>query len=44
MTLHMDLGARSYDIHLRRGALREAGRLFDLDRTALVVKIGRAHV
>ena len=37
MTLHMDLGERSYDIHLQPGALRQAGELFDLDRTALVV-------
>ena len=37
MILHMELGERSYDIHLQRGALAQAEALFDLDRTALVV-------
>lgn len=37
MTLHMDLGERSYDIYLQRNAMKKAGQLFDLDRTALVV-------
>ena len=37
MELHVDLGRSSYSITIRRGALREAGSLFPLDRTALVV-------
>ena len=37
MKLTMDLGARSYDIILERGALHKAGTLFDLDRKCLIV-------
>lgn len=37
MKLTMDLGARSYDITVERGALKKAGALFDLDRKCLIV-------
>ena len=37
MTLTMELGARSYDIILQRGALSEAGRLLELNRKCLIV-------
>lgn len=37
MILHTDLGARSYDIVIRRGALSEAGNEFDLNRRVMVV-------
>ena len=36
-TLHMDLGADSYDIVIERGALNRASELLDLDRNVLVV-------
>ena len=36
-TLHMDLGAFSYDIIIERGALHRAGELLDLDRRVLVL-------
>ena len=38
MKLTMDLGARSYDITVERGALQKAGQLMDLDRRCLIVK------
>lgn len=37
MKLTMDLGARSYEIILERGALKHAGALFNLDRKCLIV-------
>ena len=37
MKLTMDLGARSYDITVERGALKKVGALFDLDRKCLIV-------
>lgn len=37
MTLTMELGARSYDITLERGALHRAGVIFDLNRKCLIV-------
>lgn len=37
MKLTMELGARSYDITVERGALSKAGALFDLDRKCLIV-------
>lgn len=37
MKLTMDLGARSYDITVERGALQKAGQLMDLDRRCLIV-------
>ena len=36
-TLHVSLGAASYDVVLRCGCLAEAGRLLDLDRRVLIV-------
>lgn len=36
-TLSVNLGARSYDIILERGALHRAKELFDLDRKCLIV-------
>ena len=35
--LTVNLGARSYDITIERGALKKAGKLFNLDRKCLVV-------
>lgn len=35
--LHMDLGAFSYDIVVKRGALQKAGELLNLDRKVLVL-------
>lgn len=37
MTLTMNLGARSYDITLERGAIQKAGQLLNLDRKCLIV-------
>lgn len=37
MKLTMDLGARSYDITVERGALNRVGSLLDLDRKCLIV-------
>ena len=37
MTLTMDLGARSYDIIVERGVLKEAGSLLNLNRKCLIV-------
>ncbi len=37
MILSMDLGPNSYDIIIRRGALAEADRYFDLNRKVLIV-------
>ncbi len=37
MTIHVELGASSYDIELSRGALARAGELLKLDRKVLVV-------
>ncbi len=37
MTLTVQLGANSYPIEVRRGALNDAGKLFNLDRKVLVV-------
>ena len=36
-TLHVSLGAASYDVVLRRGCLAEAGTLLNLDRRVLLV-------
>ncbi|MBR5538039.1 MAG: 3-dehydroquinate synthase [Clostridia bacterium] len=35
--LRMELGSRSYDIVIRRGCLKEAGSLLDLDRKVCIV-------
>ena len=35
--LTVNLGARSYDITIERGALKKAGKLFNLDRKCLIV-------
>ena len=35
--IHLDLGARGYDINIGRGALSQAGELFNLDRRVLIV-------
>ena len=37
MTIHVELGASSYDIELCRGALKRAGELINLNRKVLVV-------
>ena len=37
MTLHMNLGERSYDIFIERGCLHRAGELLNLNRRVLVV-------
>ena len=37
MKLTMDLGARSYDITVERGALDKVSSLLDLDRKCLIV-------
>ena len=37
MDLHMNLGERSYDIIIRPGCLKDAGRLLKLDRKVLIV-------
>lgn len=39
-TIHLDLGARGYDINIGQGALKLAGKLFDLDRRVLIVTDG----
>ena len=37
MVLHLDLAERGYDIHLKRGNLHHAGKIFNLDRKVLIV-------
>lgn len=36
-TLHMNLGARGYDIHIGRGLLSQAGEIWNLDRRVFIV-------
>ncbi len=36
-TLHMELGERSYDIHIGRGLLSRVGEYFSLDRRVLIL-------
>lgn len=36
-TIHLDLENRGYDIHIGRGALHDAGNLFNLERRVLIV-------
>ena len=37
MIIRMNLGKNSYDIVVERGALKSAGRLFDLNRKVLII-------
>lgn len=37
MVIPVNLGERSYDIHLEKGAIRKVDQIFDLDRRVLIV-------